>query len=186
MLRPFGEPGRVLESLKIVVFATLAAIAYGELHDQVTAHVCVEYFSVAHPPVFATASPFWLAVGWGFLATWWVGLPLGMAAAAAARLGDWPRLTWRDVSGDIAILMLASGLAALAMGALGAALVARGLAPVPLGWGPVIPPTRHAAFAFDAWAHMTSYVVGAVGGLVVIGRTLARRFRATATPVLAI
>jgi len=48
---------------------------------------------------------------------------------------------------------------------------------VPLGWGPIIPPAKHAAFAFDAWAHMTSYAVGAVGGLVVMGRTLWRRAR---------
>jgi hypothetical protein len=31
-----------MKALKIVVFATLAAICYGILHDQVTAHVCVE------------------------------------------------------------------------------------------------------------------------------------------------
>jgi hypothetical protein len=171
--------------LKIIVFATLAAIVYGELHDQVTAHVCVEYFSVAHPPVFQTKSPFWLAVGWGFLATWWVGLPLGLLAASAARLGGWPQLGLCDLWRDVVGLMLASGLAALVMGLTGWVLTARGLVDVPLGWGPIIPPARHAAFAFDAWAHMTSYVVGAVGGLVVIVRILWRRARRAARPATA-
>jgi hypothetical protein len=165
----------VFETIKIVAAATLAAVAYGELHDQVTAHVCVEYFSIAHPPVFGTTSPFWLAVGWGVLATWWVGLLLGIGAGAAARLGAWPRLGLRDLWPDIVRLMLVTGVASAVAGATGALLVARGLTPVPLGWGPVIPPAKHVAFAFDAWAHMSAYVAGAFGGLIVIGRTVWRR-----------
>lgn len=168
------------EALKIIIAATLAAIVYGELLDQVTAHVCVEYFSVAHPPVFRTTSPFWLAVGWGFRATWWVGLPLGIFAAAAARLGSWQPLTLRDLLRDFVGLMLATAAAAAVIGLVGALLVAQGRAPVPLGWGAIIPPAKHAAFAFDAWAHMTSYAVGALGGAVVVGRTLWRRGRTAA------
>jgi hypothetical protein len=34
-----------------------AAVLYGVLHDQITARVCLEYFTVFHPPVFATQSP---------------------------------------------------------------------------------------------------------------------------------
>ena len=79
-----------MEALKIVLFATLAAVCYGILHDQVTAHLCVEYFTIAHPPVFPTESPFWLAIGWGIIATWWVGLPLGVLLAVAARFGAKP------------------------------------------------------------------------------------------------
>ena len=71
-----------------------AAVAYGIRHDQVTARVCVEYFTVGHPAVFPTDSPTWLAVGWGILATWWVGLILGVGLAVAARFGRRPR---RDV-----------------------------------------------------------------------------------------
>ena len=58
-----------MEAFKIVAFCIAAAVVYGILHDQVTAHVCVEYFTIAHPPVFPTESPFWLAVGWGIIAT---------------------------------------------------------------------------------------------------------------------
>ena len=42
----------VIESLKIVVLCIVAAIVYGILHDQVTARVCVEYFTIGHPPIF--------------------------------------------------------------------------------------------------------------------------------------
>jgi hypothetical protein len=31
-------------------------VVYGIVHDQVTARVCVEYFTVGHPPVFQTNS----------------------------------------------------------------------------------------------------------------------------------
>ena len=71
-----------MEFIKILFFSVVAAIFYGILHDQVTAHICVEYFSIAHPPVFTTNSPFLLALGWGIIATWWVGLPLGLLALA--------------------------------------------------------------------------------------------------------
>ena len=59
---------------------------YGVAHDLVTAHLSVEYFTVAHPPI-GTDDPFLLALVWGVLATWWVGVLLGVPLAAAARLG---------------------------------------------------------------------------------------------------
>jgi hypothetical protein len=40
---------------------------------------------------FHTTSPTLLAIGWGIIATWWVGLILGILAAPAARLGSWPK-----------------------------------------------------------------------------------------------
>jgi hypothetical protein len=60
-------------------------IAYGILHDQVTARVCLEYFIIGHPPLIASESPTLLAIAWGIVATWWFALPLGFALAAAAR-----------------------------------------------------------------------------------------------------
>jgi hypothetical protein len=65
------------------------------LHDQITARVCVEYFTVFHPPVFNTQSPTLLACGWGVIATWWVGLFLGLFLAVAARIGPRPKLSVR-------------------------------------------------------------------------------------------
>lgn len=46
-----------MESLKIILLYILAAIVYGICHDQVTARVCVEYFTIGHPPIFHTDSP---------------------------------------------------------------------------------------------------------------------------------
>jgi len=158
-----------------VLFCTGAAIAYGLIHDQVTAHLCVEYFSVAHPPVFRTSSPFLLALGWGVIATWWVGFPLGLGLAAAARLGPSPRLTLRDLWPAVLALMFVTAIAAVVSGVTGAVLVATGRSPVPGGWGAIIPPGKQVAFSADAWAHLASYGVGSAGGLVVIGYAIWRR-----------
>src|SRR5262249_24259868 len=80
-----------MQSLAIVLTCVLAAVAYGIAHDQVTARVCVEYFTVGHPPVFATDDPTWLGIGWGVIATWWVGLLLGVPLAVVARVRSRPK-----------------------------------------------------------------------------------------------
>ena len=82
-----------MEALKIVVLCLLTGALYGVLHDQVTARVCLEYFTVFHPDIFHTQSPTLLALGWGVLATWWVSLTLGILLAIAARAGSRPRVT---------------------------------------------------------------------------------------------
>jgi len=168
-----------METIKIVVFSTLAAIIYGILHDQVTAHLCVEYFTIAHPPVFPTDSPFLLAIGWGIIATWWVGLPLGIGLALAARVGKWPKLTFAEVRRSIIILMLVCAVAAIILGGVGATLLASGAIALAPPWDQLISHDRHVAFMADAWAHLASYGFGLLGGLIVIGRTMWRRRRAT-------
>lgn len=163
-----------MEALRIVLFALGAAIAYGILHDQVTAHLCVEYFTIAHPPVVPTESPFLLAIVWGVLATWWVGLPLGLMLAAAARLGRGNRLALADLRPAILRLLAAMALCAVADGIWGAWSVASG-SPVPGGWGPLLRPEIHVAFSAAAWAHLASYASGILGGLAVIAWTVWRR-----------
>ena len=158
-----------MEAIKIVLFCVLAAISYGIVHDQVTAHLCVEYFTIAHPTVFPTQSPFLLALGW------WVGLPLGLAAAAAARIGTQRRLALTDLRPMIFWLLAVMAMSALIAGATSAYLVASGRMSVPGGWGPYIPEGKWVAFSADAWSHLASYAVGLLGGLFVIGHIVLRR-----------
>jgi len=165
-----------MEFIKILFFSVLAAICYGILHDQVTAHICVEYFSIAHPPVFPTNSPFLLALGWGIIATWWVGLPLGFLAAAAARFGRGNRLSFVQVRPMIFRLLIAMAVCALAAGAVGAGLAASGSRPLLGGWSQIIPPEKWTAFSADQWAHLASYASGVVGGMIVTGCILWQRF----------
>ncbi len=168
-----------MESLRIVLFGLGAAVAYGILHDQVTAHLCVEYFTIAHPPVVPTQSPFLLAIVWGVLATWWVGLPLGLMLAVAARLGRGNRLGLADLRPAVLRLLMAMALCAAAAGAWGAWSVSSG-SPVPGGWGPLLPAEIHVAFSAAAWAHLASYASGIIGGLAVIAWTVWRRLQPAA------
>jgi hypothetical protein len=62
-----------MQKAKIILLSTVAAIAYGVIHDQITARLCVEYFAIAHPPLFHTTSPTVLGICWGIAATFAVG-----------------------------------------------------------------------------------------------------------------
>jgi hypothetical protein len=171
----------LLESLKIVALAVAAAIVYGILHDQVTARLCIEYFTVAHPPVFHTESPTLLAIGWGIIATWWAGVFVGVPAAIAAQLGSWPRLSARRLLGPIVKLLVGMGCLAFLAG-LGGFVLAR-VVPLPEPWAHQIPAAKHALFLADAMAHQASYAGGFLGGwtlslwIVLHRRTLARAAR---------
>ena len=142
---------------------------YGIAHDQVTARVCLEYFTVGHPPIFNTTSPTLLALGWGVVATWWVGLPLGLTLATAARVGRRPKFGVRSLVRPVGILLVIMGASALTFGLVGAALAARGSISL---WEPLasrVPRSAHVRFLADLWAHNASYFVGFFGGLGVAG-----------------
>ena len=85
---PYDPPSavqaeHVMAFLRIVLQCVALAIVYGIVHDVVTAHVCVEYFTIGHPTVIGCTSPVMLALTWGVLATWWVGLGLGLLLGLA-------------------------------------------------------------------------------------------------------
>src|ERR1041384_2373253 len=108
-----------MPSLKIVLLGLCAAVGYGILHDQVTARVCVEYFTVGHPRIIASTSPTILGFVWGVLATWWVGLPLGCLLALAARAGPWSQLRAADLRTSVMILLVVMAICAALAGFIG-------------------------------------------------------------------
>src|SRR5438270_1540070 len=103
----------MIQGVAIVLMSIAAAIVYGVLHDQITARICVEYFTIGHPPVFNTTSPTLLAFGWGVIATWWVGLILGVPLAMTARLGARPKRDVTSLIRPLVILLFVAGLCAL-------------------------------------------------------------------------
>jgi hypothetical protein len=166
-----------MQFLAIVGVSVLAAIVYGILHDQITARICVEYFTIGHPPIFRTQSPTLLAFGWGVLATWWVGLLLGIPLAAAARLGGRPKRDVADLIRPILVLFGITGSMAIVGGITGFFLARAGLVWLeePLAYR--VPPVKHVAFLTDLWAHNTGYVAAFLGGLGLIGWTWKSRGR---------
>lgn len=164
-----------MESLRIAAFSLVAGIGYGILHDQVTAHLCVEYFTIAHPIIFPTQSPALLAFGWGILATWWLALPFGILLAVGSQFGRWPKRGLSDVRGSILKLLAFTGLCATAAGLLGGYLAHHGFADTAIAFG--IAEDRQALFMADVWAHTASYLVAAIGAMVLVVMTGVSRYR---------
>jgi hypothetical protein len=157
-----------VQSLGIILMCIVAAICYGIAHDQVTARVCVEYFTVGHPPVFGTDDPTLLGIGWGIIATWWVGLLLGVPLAIVARAGSRPKRSVLSLFRPLVWLLAVMAVCALVAGITGWLLASNGAVFLV---GPIareLPTERHVPFLADLWAHSASYFVGLVGGIVVM------------------
>lgn len=157
-----------MQALGIMLMCIVAAVAYGIAHDQVTAQVCVEYFTVGHPPLFGTEDPTLLGLGWGIVATWWMGLLLGAPLAIAARAGSRPKRSVRSLARPVAYLMAATAIGAFAAGGVGWLLAERGEVFLIGNIARALPADRHVAFLADAWAHSASYLIGLAGGIVAI------------------
>ena len=170
-----------MQAAAIIALCIASAVAYGIIHDQVTARVCVEYFTVGHPPVFPTESPTLLGLGWGIIATWWVGLLLGVPLALAARAGRRPKRGVRSLPRPILSLLVVMGGCASLAGSVGFILGSRGVVYLLEPLASRVPEARHARFLADLWAHSASYFVGFVGGILVI----VRAWRSRAHPVTA-
>lgn len=157
----------VLSYLRIILFSTGCAVLYGIIHDQVTVHVCLEYFTVAHPSLLGIRDPTILGLAWGIVATWWVGLALGVLLALAARAGPRPKLMVRDVRRPVLLLMLTVGLTSVLAGLFGYALARTGGAYIQYYYVTHVSPARQPLFIADAWAHESAYTVSIIGSLLV-------------------
>src|SRR5215472_6170627 len=115
-----------MQFVLIILLSVLSAITYGIIHDQITARICVEYFTIGHPPIFNTESPTLLGFGWGIVATWWVGLMLGFPLACAARLGSSRALSAKELVKPISMLLGVMGFGAILAGLAGFVLASKG------------------------------------------------------------
>lgn len=163
-----------MEFLKIIAGCILAAIVYGIVHDQITARICIQYFTVFHPPVFPTQSPTLLGIGWGILATWWVGAILGILLALAARLGSRRRFSAADLAPMIGALLLVMGICAATFGTIGYFT-----GTMPAAFSGMLPVEFHRRFLADWWAHTASYASGFMGGITLCAIVLLRRLRSS-------
>src|SRR5215831_9649129 len=142
-----------MEALKIAVTCVTAAVLYGIIHDQFTARICVEYFTIFHPPIFRTQSPTLLGIGWGILATWWVGVFFAVPMILAARAGSRPALRAADLLPSIACVLF---------GLTGYVLARNGV--LATDWLTfTASPALRFRFMADWWAHTASYGTAFVG-----------------------
>jgi hypothetical protein len=161
----------------IILLCIGLAIVYGIVHDQITIRICVEYFTIGHPRVFQTDSITVLALGWGLIASWWVGLIIGVPLAIAARVGNRPRRSAHSLIRPMLILLVVMGASAVLAGFIGNYLAEKGSVVLLDPLWTEVPEQRHVAFLTDLWAHSASYIVGFVGGVVLIAKTWRDRGR---------
>ncbi len=154
--------------MRVILGCVLAAVGYGVVHDEITAHLCVEYFTLAHPPLFHTASPFLLGICWGIAATIGLGFVFGFLLAAVSLGGEEPVVAEGTLARRIGILFGVMAASALLSGMVGHLLSRFSLIALPNRLGSVIPFARHDRL-FAVWfAHMASYAVGIAGSAWVI------------------
>jgi hypothetical protein len=169
----------VKQSLLIVALCVAAAVVYGVVHDQITVRLCLEYFSKTHPHLIDSHSPTLLALAWGVVATWWVGLGLGAIIILAARLGRWPKVDARDILRPVLILLAIMATLATLSGFAGFHLSSAGQITLPPDVELVVPAARHHHWMGVWYAHNASYDVGFIGGVVIaVLVVLTRRRRA--------
>jgi hypothetical protein len=161
----------------IIIISILAAILYGIIHDQVTARICVEYFTIAHPGLIDSDFPTVLGFFWGVVATWWAGLAVGIGLALAARAGRRPKLTSLQMIRPISILLGCMFVVAILAGIVGYLTSSAGIFTLIPRLASRIPDNKHVAFLTAGWAHSGSYLAGFFGGIVLCIRTWKRRKR---------
>jgi hypothetical protein len=158
-----------------------AAMAYGIIHDQITARLCIEYFSLAHPPLFPVSSPTLLGLCWGVTATFGVGVVLGFLLAQASQSPGLPGMPIAGLCRPLIVLLAVTAVAAVIAGFVGfrlsqhSVLLLRNL--LPYAWIEAMPRAQQDRFTAVWFAHAASYLFGLAGGGVLIVRIWNQRQR---------
>ena len=161
--------------IRIIITSILAACLYGIIHDQVTARICVEYFTIGHPRLIDSDSPTVLGLFWGVVATWWVGLPMGIGLAIASRAGSRAKLTCSQLIRPIGLLLCGMFGVAILAGFIGYITSKTGVFSLRPPLSTRVPDDKHVAFLTVGWAHSGSYLAGMIGGIVLCISTWKRR-----------
>lgn len=183
----FADRNSWLPHAKVILLCLGGAVGYGIVHDQITARLCIEYFTVAHPPLpfLHTTSPTLVGLAWGVVATYSVGLALGIPLALASQsASNRPPLPIAKVRRNIVILLAVMSVAALLSGITGFELSRRGIISMPDGWAGCIRRSHYNGFMAAWFAHCASYLFGIVGGIFVIFTTWNQRGRPAIMQIL--
>ena len=152
-----------VKKAQIILLSILAACAYGVIHDQITVRLCLEYFTVAHPPIFHTTSPTLLALCWGVASTVGIGALLGVVLALISQSGDSEAWAVSRLRRSILVLLVVMAASSFSAGIVGYYLSQRGFVSMPAGFAAAIPTDRHDRFMAVWFAHGASYLVGLAG-----------------------
>ena len=164
-----------MEYLKIILASILLSITYGITHDLITTQISIEYFTIGHPIIIDTNSPILLALVWGTIATWWVGLIIGILISFSSRLGSKPKLNFKDVFKPILKLITVMFAGALLGGLIGYITSINQIFTLVPRLAKQIDPSKHHLFLTAGWAHTSSYIIGFIGGITLCVKIILRR-----------
>lgn len=172
-------PVAMIETLKIEAMCILAAIIYGIAHDMVTAHVCIEYFTIGHFDVYPGGdTPAWrYALYWGVAATWWVGTALGLLVILAGRVSSrWPRLSARQVAKPMIVVLGVQWVAAMCVLAISYMVLGSGFEARDR-LSSAVPLEAHRGFVADWITHLFSYGAGLASALILCALVVRQRWK---------
>lgn len=147
--------------LRTVIDGTLLACCLGIAMDLVTANVAVDYFTVVHPKMVESKSPWVMALVWGVAASWWFGAGAGFILGIVNARRKFP-LSPRRIRGEFGRACIALWFTLMMI--LAATYLLIGLMPAHL---------RRPTFDYDrrmmavALTHLTEYALGLVALIVV-------------------
>jgi hypothetical protein len=143
--------------------------------------LCIEYFTLAHPPLFPVSSPTLLALCWGMAATLGVGLVLGFLLAQVSQSPGLPGIPVSSLCRPLLVVFGVTAAAAIIGGCIGFALSERSILVLtqlrPDAWVERLPRAQQDRFMAVWFAHGASYLFGLAGGGVLIVRIWNRRQR---------
>jgi hypothetical protein len=175
-----------MQKAKVIALGTAVAVAYGIVHDQITVRLCIEYFSLAHPPLFPVSSPTLLGLCWGIAATFGVGLILGYLLAQASQSAGLPPMAIRSLLCPLLVVIAVTAAGAIVAGCLGFDLSRRGLVSLPNllpnWWVATLSRAQQDRFMAVWFAHAASYLFGVVSAAVLILRIWLKRGRPRLLP----
>ncbi len=157
-----------MQWLGIICLSIASCVTYGIIHDLITARICVEFFTIGHPPIFPTQDPTLLGLGWGVIATWWVGAIPGVPLAIVSRIGSAPKTSTAQLLRPIVMLMTFSASFALVMGCAGFVAAKNDSVFLAGDLAVRVPHDKHVLFLTDLWMHCASYFAGFAGGIILI------------------
>lgn len=169
------HPNQFINFIAIILLSVAAAVGYGILHDQITVRVCLEYFTIGHPNLFGPQTPTMLAILWGTVASWWMGLFLGIILALSATIGSKPPQSASSLVRPLLVLLAIMAILAYCSGKIGFDQANAGEISLPSGLYSEIPKNKHSLFIADLFAHRASYAVGLFGGLMLAIATWSKR-----------
>lgn len=162
--------------MKQVVLTVMLCVAFtilfGVLHNQASARVSLEYFTIGHRALIRSTSPTLMGIAWGIHSTWWVGVILGLALVLSGMAGGWKKRTARSFIRPLLLLFCFCALASAVLGLLGYRLSSGGYIPFLKGMSSAVSPERQPRYMAALWMHTASYAAAAMGSAVIVVRTL--------------